>query len=432
MRPPAKCYTFPPWLRPHAPCPSVSLLLDRLWRIAPDAVFSALPQVPKHLTRTHTPNTAPAIPSFNTALQLLAVATCGAAGPVQQGEIESFVMRCCKASVLFSLRVCVYLRATQPLADPIDIDGGCTCDCFSTARARVVETLESRIAPHLGGDAFHQYLSLLFARLGGTVAWVQHVDGQASRNINIRVRDEVREVHGSLLREEQALFTLHPAFHTAFKASFDYIEALLSVATSISTLPAAQRHDALTVWLRSPAAALPRFLLLPWGTPSCGASLLLRAIPQRCRVISTHSHAPVLLVFEAARASNGWDSATLPYLVHEVQGMHQRQQQQQQQHLVTTDICASAAAAAASRTPDFVPDADVAESMQWAHLPSWHVAAFILKTGDDLRQEELAMQLLRICACAFEAAGCGVKMFVYDIVAVAAQAGMFIPARRCV
>jgi phosphatidylinositol kinase/protein kinase (PI-3 family) len=70
--------------------------------------------------------------------------------------------------------------------------------------------------------------------------------------------------------------------------------------------------------------------------------------------------------------------------------------------------------------------------MQWAHLPSWHIAAFILKTGDDLRQEELAMQLLRICACAFEAAGCGVKMFVYDIVAVAAQAGAFIPARRCV
>ena len=32
-------------------------------------------------------------------------------------------------------------------------------------------------------------------------------------------------------------------------------------------------------------------------------------------------------------------------------------------------------------------------------------------------------QLLRVCACAFSAAGCGVRMFVYDIVAVAAQAG---------
>jgi hypothetical protein len=33
------------------------------------------------------------------------------------------------------------------------------------------------------------------------------------------------------------------------------------------------------------------------------------------------------------------------------------------------------------------------------------------------------MQLLRVCACAFAAEGLGVKMFVYDIVAVAAQAG---------
>ena len=61
--------------------------------------------------------------------------------------------------------------------------------------------------------------------------------------------------------------------------------------------------------------------------------------------------------------------------------------------------------------------------MLWEHVPSWHVAAFIIKTGDDLRQEELAMQLLRVCACAFAAEGLGVRMFVYDIVAVAAQAG---------
>ena len=33
------------------------------------------------------------------------------------------------------------------------------------------------------------------------------------------------------------------------------------------------------------------------------------------------------------------------------------------------------------------------------------------------------MQLLRVCACAFAAEGLGVRMFVYDIVAVAAQAG---------
>ena len=337
---------------------------------------------------------------------------------MQQGEIESFVMRCCRASALFSLRVCVYLRATQPAADPIDVDGGCYCSCFTSARARVKEEIESRVAPHLGGDLFHQYLSLLFARLGGTVAWVQHVDGHASRNINIRVGNDVREVHRALLREEQALFCLHPAFHTAFKSSFDYIDVLLSLGTSISSLPVSQRHDALIAWLRSPAAALPHFLLLPWGSPSSGALLLLRAIPSRCRVISTHAHAPILLVFEAARADNGWDSATLPYLAHEVQGLHQRQQQR----LVGLDGGDSASSAVVSSCGAL--DEAEESAVMWGHVPSWHVTAFILKTGDDLRQEELAMQLLRVCACAFTTAGCGVRMFVYDIVAVAAQAGV--------
>ena len=342
---------------------------------------------------------------------------------MQQGEIESFVLRCCRASALFSLRVCVYLRATQPVADPLDVDGGCYCSFFSSARARVKEEIESRVAPHLGGDVFHQYLSLLFARLGGTVAWVQHVDGHASRNINIRIGDNVREVHSALLREEQALFCLHPSFYTAFKNSFDYIDVLLALATSISSLPVPQRHDALMSWLRSPAATLPHFLLLPWGSPSLGALLLLRVIPSRCRVISTHAHAPILLVFEAARAENGWDSATLPYLAHEVQGLHHRQQQR----LAGLDG-GTGAAGAAVNTAALADDADAVEEAavqcQWEHVPSWHITAFILKTGDDLRQEELAMQLLRVCACAFAASGCGVRMFVYDIVAVAAQAGL--------
>ena len=362
----------------------------------------------------------PETPLFHALLQLLAVVTCGAAGPVQQGEIESFILRCCRASVLVSLRVCVYLRATQTPADPLDVDGGCSCSFFTFARARVKEEIESRVAPNLGGDVFHQYLSLLFARLGGTVAWVQNVDGYASRNINVRVGHDVREVHSALLREEHALFTLHPAFYTAFKSSFDYIDVLLTLARSISALPIPNRHDALMSWLCSPAAALPNLLLLPWGSPSSGALLLLRAIPTRCRVISTHAHAPLLLVFEAARAENGWDSTTLPYLAHEVQGLHDRQQQQ----LDVTDVGVSAAGATANGTDASSGGADVGlELLRWKHIPSWHIAAFILKTGDDLRQEELAMQLLRVCACSFSAAGCGVRMFVYDIVAVAAQAG---------
>jgi hypothetical protein len=395
----------------------VSHLLDRLWRIAPDALFDALPQVlPLASCSFHTRLI------FESPLQLLAVATCGAAGAVQQGEIESFVLRCCRASALCSLRVCMYLRATQPAVDPIDIDGGCYCSCFTFARARVKEEIESRVAPHLGGDVFHQYLSLLFARLGGTVAWVQHVDGHASRNINIRVGNDVREVHDSLLREEQALFTLHPAFYTAFKSSFDFIELLLSLSTHISSLPVPQRQGALMSWLHSPAAILPQFLLLPWGSPSTGALLLLRAIPSRCRVISTHAHAPILLAFEAARADNGWDSSTLPYLAHEVQGLFYRQQQLENgasSGIAVEGKVGSDSDACSSEVANAVEDA----AMQWQHIPSWHVTSFILKTGDDLRQEELAMQLLRVCACAFAAAGCGVRMFVYDIVAVAAQAG---------
>ena len=324
--------------------------------------------------------------------------------------------------MLFSLRVCLYLRSTQPLADPIDVDGGCYCSCFAAARARVKEEIDSRVAPHLGGDAFHQYLSLLFARVAGTVAWVQHVDGQASRNINIRVGHVAREAHEALLREEQALFTMHPTFYSAFKASFDYIDVLLQLASTIAALPVVQRNSALMDWLGTPAAAMPRFLVLPWGSVSSGALLLLRTIPQRCRVISTHSHAPLLLTFEAVRADNGWDSATLPYLAHEVQALHHRLQQKQFVSERRDDVLGLSA------NDDTLPSCDAADTiqnlaLQWCHLPSWQMSAFIFKTGDDLRQEELAMQLLRVCSCSFAAAHGGLWMFVYDIVAVSSRAG---------
>ena len=90
---------------------------------------------------------------------------------------------------------------------------------FSSARARVKEEIESRVAPHLGGDVFHQYLSLLFARLGGTVAWVQHVDGHASRNINIRIGDNVREVQ----REDKGVYKRVDSLgHYVFKYTDDH------------------------------------------------------------------------------------------------------------------------------------------------------------------------------------------------------------------
>jgi hypothetical protein len=101
------------------------------------------------------------------------------------------------------------------------------------------------------------------------------------------------------------------------------------------------------------------------------------------------------------RAENGWDSATLPYLAHEVQGLHHRQQQQQQLMLpIGSEIgneafeptpIAAAAAAAAVAVANTIPasaasSADASDegegaALLWEHLPSWHVSAFILKTG---------------------------------------------------
>ena len=96
------------------------------------------------------------------------------------------------------------------------------------------------------------------------------------------------------------------------------------------------------------------------------------------------------------RAENGWDSATLPYLAHEVQGLHHRQQQQQQQQPHGSDIgneafepapiAAAADAVANTISPSAAPSADAADegeeaALLWEHLPSWHVSAFILKTG---------------------------------------------------
>ena len=95
------------------------------------------------------------------------------------------------------------------------------------------------------------------------------------------------------------------------------------------------------------------------------------------------------------RAENGWDSATLPYLAHEVQGLHHRQQQQQQQPhgsdigneaFEPAPIAAAADAVANTISPSAAPSADAADEGEgaaflWEYLPSWHVSAFILKTG---------------------------------------------------
>lgn len=36
----------------------------------------------------------------------------------------------------------------------------------------------------------------------------------------------------------------------------------------------------------------------------------------------------------------------------------------------------------------------IQESSPWGHLPGWQLTAAIIKVGDDLRQEQLAYQLL--------------------------------------
>ena len=60
----------------------------------------------------------------------------------------------------------------------------------------------------------------------------------------------------------------------------------------------------------------------------------------------------------------------------------------------------------------------------FSHLPGWHVASFVVKTGDDVRKESLAMQLIEFMQEVFLARGIDIFLKPYQIVPTGKQSGL--------
>ena len=122
---------------------------------------------------------------------------------------------------------------------------------------------------------------------------------------------------------------------------------------------------------------------------------------------------------------------------------HQQQQQQQQQHQQYPPQAPPpqmqgqypqqypAHAAPARSPPMFAPIKSVDEkvasiraSSPFGHLPGWAVKSFIVKSGDDLRKELLAMQIIDICQHVFQVEGLDLWLHPYQIISTGHMAGL--------
>lgn len=70
----------------------------------------------------------------------------------------------------------------------------------------------------------------------------------------------------------------------------------------------------------------------------------------------------------------------------------------------------------------------------FGHLPGWTVKSFIVKAGDDLRKEILAMQVINLCQQIFQSEGIDVALRPYQIVSTGLQSGLveFVEGARSV
>lgn len=59
----------------------------------------------------------------------------------------------------------------------------------------------------------------------------------------------------------------------------------------------------------------------------------------------------------------------------------------------------------------------------FGHLPGWNLKSFIVKSGDDLRKEELTMQVIEFCQKIFQADGLDIYLRPYEIVSTGFQSG---------
>lgn len=63
-------------------------------------------------------------------------------------------------------------------------------------------------------------------------------------------------------------------------------------------------------------------------------------------------------------------------------------------------------------------------SSPFGHLPGWAVKSFIVKSGDDLRKELLAMQIIDICQHVFQVEGLDLRLQPYQIISTGHMAGL--------
>ncbi len=69
-------------------------------------------------------------------------------------------------------------------------------------------------------------------------------------------------------------------------------------------------------------------------------------------------------------------------------------------------------------------EAAVQASSPFGHLPGWRLKSFIVKSGDDLRKEMLAQQVLEMMKQVFESARLDIRLTPYQIVPTGASAGL--------
>lgn len=68
--------------------------------------------------------------------------------------------------------------------------------------------------------------------------------------------------------------------------------------------------------------------------------------------------------------------------------------------------------------------AQIKQSSPFGQLPGWNLKAFIIKSGDDLRKETLAMQILNYCKQVFETEDLDIFLQPYQIISTGYQAGL--------
>jgi len=68
--------------------------------------------------------------------------------------------------------------------------------------------------------------------------------------------------------------------------------------------------------------------------------------------------------------------------------------------------------------------ASIRASSPFGHLPGWAVKSFIVKSGDDLRKELLAMQIIDICQHVFQVEGLDLWLHPYQIISTGHMAGL--------